>query len=267
MSDQENEPRIPTKEEIAELPRWAKVAFAARCARRVYPLFELGWPEAPAKHKKAIIEAIEFAEKAAADATFAAPAAADKADVVANNAYDDNAAAYAAYAARASADAVRTAIAANTNVAADTVDDATDAADAADDVAPVTNVNYIILLISHIWLDFNELYITAISNKWTDDTPLPLTFFGPLWPDGEPNWKDILSEQDTKEVNKENKSEKGLSIQAVIPDYISAEQASVELIKLFDALSEYHIACGGNGLVIEDFQTFVKEGAFVEVGQ
>jgi hypothetical protein len=30
---------IPTKGEIAKLPRWARVAFAARCARRVQPVF------------------------------------------------------------------------------------------------------------------------------------------------------------------------------------------------------------------------------------
>jgi hypothetical protein len=33
--------------EIAQLPRWAKVAFAARCARRVLPIFHQKWPDAP----------------------------------------------------------------------------------------------------------------------------------------------------------------------------------------------------------------------------
>ena len=30
--------KLPTEDEIARLPRWAIVAFAARCARRVLPL-------------------------------------------------------------------------------------------------------------------------------------------------------------------------------------------------------------------------------------
>ena len=35
-----SESKLPTKEEIAELPRWTIVALAARCARRVLPLFQ-----------------------------------------------------------------------------------------------------------------------------------------------------------------------------------------------------------------------------------
>src|SRR5438552_7202283 len=34
---------LPTEEEIAKLPRWARVAFAARSARRVLPLLPLTW--------------------------------------------------------------------------------------------------------------------------------------------------------------------------------------------------------------------------------
>ncbi len=37
MSEKVN---IPTEKEIGQLPRWAQVAFAARCARRVQPLFK-----------------------------------------------------------------------------------------------------------------------------------------------------------------------------------------------------------------------------------
>lgn len=40
-----NPPVLPTEEEIALLPRWARVAFAARCARRVLPLYLHFWPE------------------------------------------------------------------------------------------------------------------------------------------------------------------------------------------------------------------------------
>jgi hypothetical protein len=35
---------IPSEEEIKQLPRWAIVAYAARCARRVEPLFVFFWP-------------------------------------------------------------------------------------------------------------------------------------------------------------------------------------------------------------------------------
>src|SRR5438552_2221502 len=43
-------PLVPTQEEIEKLPRWARVAFAARCARRVLPAFKHFWPEAPEEH-------------------------------------------------------------------------------------------------------------------------------------------------------------------------------------------------------------------------
>ena len=51
-----------------KLPRWAIVAFAARCARRAQPVFDLGWPAAPRNYIEAIDHAIAIAEKNAATA-------------------------------------------------------------------------------------------------------------------------------------------------------------------------------------------------------
>jgi hypothetical protein len=48
------------------LPHWKRVAFAARCARRVRPLFDEAWPEATAKRVAAIDLAITLAERSAA---------------------------------------------------------------------------------------------------------------------------------------------------------------------------------------------------------
>jgi hypothetical protein len=70
-----SEAKLPTEEDIAKLPRWARVAFAARCARRALPLFVQHWPDAPSVHLKAIEKAISVAEDAAADAANAANAA------------------------------------------------------------------------------------------------------------------------------------------------------------------------------------------------
>ena len=60
------EQRVPSEEEIGQLPRWAQVAFAARCARRVQPLFKAAWPDAPAESCQALEDAITQAEHAAA---------------------------------------------------------------------------------------------------------------------------------------------------------------------------------------------------------
>src|SRR5947209_2165830 len=74
--------------EFAELPRWARVAFAARCARRVEPLFLYLCPEHAKPYLKDDIKAIEgaicIAEKSAADARIAdgARQAADAAAMV-----------------------------------------------------------------------------------------------------------------------------------------------------------------------------------------
>src|SRR5688572_9068688 len=67
---------LPTKEEIERLPRWARVAFAARCARRVLPLFRGFWPAAPAEYAAAVERAVGFVEHAAAAASDNAHAAA-----------------------------------------------------------------------------------------------------------------------------------------------------------------------------------------------
>ena len=48
--------------EIAQLPRWAKVAFAARCARRVLPVFHQKWPDAPLELFTALQYATETCE-------------------------------------------------------------------------------------------------------------------------------------------------------------------------------------------------------------
>ena len=66
------EATLPTEKEIRQLPRWARVAFAARCARRALPLFVKHWPNAPRHHVEAITNAVEVAESAAGTASEAA---------------------------------------------------------------------------------------------------------------------------------------------------------------------------------------------------
>lgn len=57
---------IPDAREIASLSRWKRVAFAARCARSVQPLFVRYWPDAPANFVADIEAAIQVAESSAA---------------------------------------------------------------------------------------------------------------------------------------------------------------------------------------------------------
>ena len=58
MATSQDRTKPPRKNDIAILPRWARVAFAARCARRVQPLFMTGWPDAPKEHVESVERAI-----------------------------------------------------------------------------------------------------------------------------------------------------------------------------------------------------------------
>jgi hypothetical protein len=66
-SDRSPERKPEARPPMADLPHWARVVFAARCARAVLPLFARHWPGAPAKHSRSIQLAIDLAEQSAGD--------------------------------------------------------------------------------------------------------------------------------------------------------------------------------------------------------
>ena len=53
--------------EINRLPHWARVAYAARCARSVLPLFDRAWPHAATERKQYLYNAIQFTEKSSTE--------------------------------------------------------------------------------------------------------------------------------------------------------------------------------------------------------
>jgi hypothetical protein len=53
-------------QEMQSLPHWARVAFAARCALTVEPLFRRAWPNATAERQESVRAAIQLAEQSAA---------------------------------------------------------------------------------------------------------------------------------------------------------------------------------------------------------
>src|SRR5258708_26190664 len=60
-------PIVPRADEIATLVRWAQVAFAARCARRVQGLYQYAWPEAGPEFINLVNNAVDWAERIAAE--------------------------------------------------------------------------------------------------------------------------------------------------------------------------------------------------------
>jgi hypothetical protein len=254
--------RMPTAEEIAELPRWAQVAFAIRCARRVQPLFLADWPDAPPKYVVAIEKAIKWAERTLSG-------------------HEDT----SAYT-RAAADAAYAAAAA----AADTADTADTAAAYAADTAWAYVANA-----KAVWRDFDMLMEMSKREHWTDETRPSLESLGPLWLEGEePDWKDIARRttnmEDKKQATGDQKErhfvspfsgesvavprrvprrtpegkkgqEEKLLVSAFVDEPVDDDSLVEGITELYRALNRYHILCGGSGLTIDDWQILVRAGA------
>ena len=62
-----NSPVQDTSPTLADLPQWARVAFAAHCAKQVFPFQSLHWPKVSKKYSNGIQQAIELAERSAAE--------------------------------------------------------------------------------------------------------------------------------------------------------------------------------------------------------
>ena len=163
------------KDRVMALPRWAQVAFTARCARRVHPVF-LEWAEGSPAQKTAVARAIEAAEVAGGSALctgasvrcVAVPRSAGKAYAVAQ-------AAYAAYRAAGedvgAEEAVKEAIGATVRVAVMVGPEAAKSVEAG------------------MLRDLEQLRGAGAVERWTNETPVAREFFGPLWVGGlPPGW-------------------------------------------------------------------------------
>jgi hypothetical protein len=245
-----DEPLLPTEEELRKLPRWARVAYAARCALRVLPLFEAAWPEALERDRNAVEWAIIAAARAAraaradGDEAFFAGAAAEAREAAHLAAGLDSRAYYAADAARAAADAARAADAAHAAIAAHAVTNAYAAARAAAGADVETS--------RAMQADYDLLCSAAQLEHWTDDTPIPQEIFGPLWPEGPPPaWPKPEPESDVAE----------LVLTIDVPEGIADEDVVglvAELVKRADAM---HRAYGGHGLEIEEGNVEIEREA------
>jgi hypothetical protein len=197
MSKKQDRSKPPNADDLMKLSRWARVAFAARCARRVQPLFTHFWPGAPKEHVEAIDRAITLSEASArvgrAEASLStAAAAADTAALAAL-------AALAAVRASASAAlaAASAALAADADAAATTAADAA-AATAADDAAAAARAASLAaaeVYVAAAWADYESLRAILSNRKKKLFATLldrdraisvDVANLGPLWPLGEP---------------------------------------------------------------------------------
>jgi hypothetical protein len=186
----EREPRKldPVAVGIPELPHWARVAFAARCARLVYPYFNHLWPDAWPNRSSAVQKAIRLAEQAAATgkATDVLKTAAMNAGVTAGAALaislsryrmedaepgppDGNAAVMVSSVAEAAVNAVEAARYPPERSADFALDAYAFARDIAWELNPV--------LVDRMAADFRALRSAARRGRWTDQMPVPAAAF------------------------------------------------------------------------------------------
>jgi hypothetical protein len=254
----------PREAELRQLPRLAVVAFAARCARRVLPLFERakGMREYE-KHRSAVEEAVHQAEAVATGTVEVARVATAAAAAAAATAADAKAAQYAALTAAtaanaAEADSANVAIhaAATAAVAGSAVSaEATAAANAAVSAvsaaaisnalaarARITSVAY-----RAIRRDY-ELLLAWTQQGWEIETFLP-EVFGPIWPEGPPpGWP----EEQTLEGDQGSGDIGEIVLEIKVPEGATDEEALRVVQMLTDLADRTYRSVGGRGLKVTE---------------
>jgi hypothetical protein len=176
-------------DDMESLGHWARVAFAARCARNVLPLFQRYWPNATAERQESLQAAVRLAEQSAAngrtadgtnEAMIGAVAAAGAALMpvygVASGEpvpADENACYIASFVAKVAEWAAKAAqgdASASANAALEALTFCRDAAHAAEAVE----------VLEQLQSDFAGLYRVATQGRWSDKTPVPPSVFGLL---------------------------------------------------------------------------------------
>lgn len=237
-----DEVTLPTIEEIAALPRWAKVAFAARCARRILPLFKVD-DSNRAGDALRLRQAVEACERYAADLSPSEQVLEDALFIdhgFADTSYDDSdchptnavqaAVAFAAdhreirskrWAGRAMAYAVRALGAESATV---------------------------------IGKDFLAVRSYVSGTDQPHDTPVPPWVFGPMWPNGVPEgWP----EEDPQER---------LQVTVGVPEDAQPKQTADYLNRLHELLNRLNIQNGGAGIAIDTVRREQPKEAPVPVG-
>lgn len=187
---------MPFKPDVRCLPKWARVAFAARCAQRVMPVFRSAWREAPREdvtsHKCAVKLVCAAAATAGVDL--------DELDqlehqvrVAANKTYDIVFPAprfgehylgeTACWAARVSLEAMEVARLAAKDI--DAPGHVRQAFELARETASHRNAG--LEAEAAMKHDFDALVARANAESWDDDTPVDPDSLGDLWPDGKPS--------------------------------------------------------------------------------
>lgn len=227
---------LPTEEEIAKLPRWARVAFAARCARRSLPVCRETWDSSAPVPMERLARTIALAEEAASSATELKQSDAEFAEKTVRYC-EQHLEMYAASVAHSALTAVRLA----TAYRGEDVHfgSAINAVNAMDDREADIAVSR----------DLEHLVRLSKLNTWMDETPVPPEVFGPLWPEGRPaGWP----------VDPDAPKQSDIALEVFKQDGLDERIAEDDVVNLFNAMNRFHIARGGQPLSLEDFQPLIS---------
>lgn len=283
MADKQDRTQPPGEAEMGTLLRWARVAFAVRCAQRVQPLYRHYWPSAPEKHVRALDQAITVAADSArlgrpastlaidvgtraAAATHAttrtaaarvrAPAARNTsaADAAADAAAVDAAACSAYTAVRAAYTAVSAADASVYAAAA--------AAAAARAAAAATPRAAHAAAIKAMWNDYELLVSTGeggrtvLSRLRVSDHSVDPDSLGPLWPEGTPKGWPVVMNQTTGEPYQPM-----LHVEFSVPAGVDRKRVDEHIRRILVDLSDLYRAHGGSGLKVADGHAYESDPA------
>ena len=233
----------PDETQLARLPSLALVAFAARCARRVQPLYRPTFDVYdPPKQLGAVDYAIAAAEvhgstiptkevvsrSVAAGAVKGAYIAAER-GLFADAIYAATAAAYAARMVRWFPDNLHVRV---MTTAFNVAHQSALAATASEQNGNIGAESAVLTAVKH---DYGLLLNAAAAESWTDETPVPPEFFGPLWPFGPPpNWP----------VKEEDSDGAELVLEIEVPDDATDEEIALPTpIRIWSVASQF----GGRG--------------------
>lgn len=294
-----------TADQVRSLPRRAQVAFAVRCARRVQPLVEGMTVEGKKAIERALAMSEDFcrgddvaaADASAADAYSNASIAAR--DTASDAAYaarlirgadapghparaakavssDDAkaAASYDAAGAAARAAAATSAAAAGADDWDAEVADAADSAVRASEAADYAYSDHSVAAFAADAASTADLHRLQSLVRDTEDLqgwkidPSESGPLGPLWPDGAPDWFTNPPKANYSSPVLDEAEEPGrLILEAYVDEFADTEEVATALANLGYALNAYHIAAGGNGLVVDDWQIFVPEPEYAGVDE
>jgi hypothetical protein len=246
---------LVTARDLTGLPRWACVAFATRCARRVQPLFTLRWPEALKEHAEAVEKAISLAEAAArtghADNPMVSNAGslAAMAGSAANHAASSNIATVIASTVAGLA-AGTAANVASIAARAREPDGDPDYESCLIQVLAAVNLGFSVATAHAAYAtarsDYELLLALAKEERWSRESPVEPDLLGPLWPYGEPEWWP----KDHRPKRQE------MLIELVVPEDISDEDLDALLLEHALAADALHAAAAGSGLKVDAIDVY-----------